>query len=165
MKDFKKEISKIIAKNVELSEEELYQFIEIPKDTTMGDYAFPCFKLAKQMHKAPQIIATELKEKLDLDDSDIIEKIEVAGGYLNFYLNKDSKEEGSKISIGANGLYQLSPLEIGMINTNKMLSIFLMFCPEIASPNCSAIALKDTLQFSKPKSLHIFHLPPMIAYT
>ena len=76
MKDFKKEISKIIAKNVELSEEELYQFIEIPKDTTMGDYAFPCFKLAKQMHKAPQIIATELKEKLDLDDSDIIEKIE-----------------------------------------------------------------------------------------
>lgn len=90
MKDFKKEISKIIAKNVELSEEELYQFIEIPKDTTMGDYAFPCFKLAKQMHKAPQIIATELKEKLDFDDSDIIEKIEVAGGYLNFYLNKDS---------------------------------------------------------------------------
>lgn len=90
MKDFKKEISKIIAKNVELSEEELYQFIEIPKDTTMGDYAFPCFKLAKQMHKAPQIIATELKEKLDLDDSDIIEKIEVEGGYLNFYLNKDS---------------------------------------------------------------------------
>ena len=90
MKDFKKEISKIIAKNVKISEDELYQFIEIPKDTTMGDYAFPCFKLAKQMHKAPQIIATELKEKLDLDDSDIIEKIEVAGGYLNFYLNKDS---------------------------------------------------------------------------
>lgn len=90
MKDFKKEISKIIAKNIELSEEELYQVIEIPKDTTMGDYAFPCFKLAKQMHKAPQIIATELKEKFDFGDSDIVEKIEVAGGYLNFYLNKNS---------------------------------------------------------------------------
>ena len=55
-----------------------------------------------------------------------------------FYLNKDSKEEeGSKISIGANGLYQLSPLEIGMINTNKMLLI-----DKDVSPNMTYLNLR-----------------------
>lgn len=54
-----------------------------------------------------------------------------------FYLNKDSKEEGSKISIGANGLYQLSPLERDMINTNKTLLI-----DKDASPNMTYLNLR-----------------------
>ena len=87
MKDFKKDIAEIMAEKVKLPKEELEQFIEIPKDNTMGDYAFPCFKLAKQMHKAPQVIAEELKEQLDFGGN--IEKVEVVGGYLNFYLNKN----------------------------------------------------------------------------
>lgn len=28
----------------------------------MGDYALPCFKLAKEMKKSPVIIANEIKE-------------------------------------------------------------------------------------------------------
>ena len=86
MKNLKIEIAKLIAKQTELSVEELESFIEIPKDSTMGDYAFPCFKLAKQMRKAPPMIAAELKEKIILDEN--IEKVEVVGGYLNFYINK-----------------------------------------------------------------------------
>ncbi len=86
MKNLKIEIAKLIAKEVDLTIEELESFIEIPKDSANGDYAFPCFRLAKQMHKAPQIIAAELKEKIKLDE--IIEKVEVVGGYLNFFVNK-----------------------------------------------------------------------------
>lgn len=87
MKNLKNEIAKIISKEVELPLEELESYIEIPKDSSMGDYAFPCFKLAKQMHKAPQLIASELKEKIALDNN--IEKTEVVGGYINFYINKN----------------------------------------------------------------------------
>ena len=76
---------KIISKEVQLSIEELESFIEIPKDSTMGDYAFPCFKLAKQMRKAPQMIAAELKDKLNLDG---FEKIENLGPYVNFFVDK-----------------------------------------------------------------------------
>ena len=90
MKNFKQIISKLISKNIDISEKELYTYIETPKDSKNGDYSFPCFRLAKELKKAPQVIANELKEKIDnqIKENDNIEKIEVAGGYLNFYINK-----------------------------------------------------------------------------
>lgn len=84
---FKEYIANLISKATTLDEKELVEYVEIPKDIKMGDYAFPCFRLAKEMKKAPQMIAVELKEKLELD-KDIIEDVEVVGGYLNFYINK-----------------------------------------------------------------------------
>ena len=64
MIDFKKEIAEIIAKNLEgLTEDEIKSMIEIPQDQSMGDYAFPCFRLAKTMRKAPNLIAAELAER------------------------------------------------------------------------------------------------------
>ena len=86
MVNFKKIIAEKIAKVVELNIEEIESYIEIPPNQEMGDYAFPCFKLAKTLRKAPPIIATELKEKIETDSN--IEKIDIAGGYLNFYINK-----------------------------------------------------------------------------
>lgn len=87
MLNFKKEIAKSIAKAVELNEKELETYIEVPKDSTNGDYAFPCFRLAKELKKSPIMIANDIKEKIVLDEN-IIEKIEVVSGYLNFYVNK-----------------------------------------------------------------------------
>ena len=87
MFDFKQEISNKISKIVNINEEELKTYIEIPKDTKNGDYAFPFFRLAKSLKKSPQIIANEIKEKIEVDEA-LIEKIDVAGGYLNFYINK-----------------------------------------------------------------------------
>ena len=87
MISFKQEIAKEIANCVKLDEKELIEFIEIPQNEEHGDYAFPCFRLAKELKKAPQIIATEIKEKIQIN-SDVIEQIEVIGGYLNFYINK-----------------------------------------------------------------------------
>ena len=86
MKNFKQIIAKQISKIINIDEQELTSYIEIPKDTQNGDYAFPCFRLAKELRKAPQVIANEIKEKIELTDE--IEKVEVAGGYLNFFINK-----------------------------------------------------------------------------
>ena len=65
MIDFKDKIAEEISKVLELTKEELKEYIEIPKDTKMGDYALPCFKLAKEMKKSPVIIANEIKEKIE----------------------------------------------------------------------------------------------------
>lgn len=87
MLDFKKEIATAIANVVELNSEELYSFIEVPKDQVNGDYAFPCFRLAKELRKSPMVIADEIKSKIELN-SDVIEKVDVVSGYLNFFVNK-----------------------------------------------------------------------------
>lgn len=88
MKDFKQQIAACFAKVIDMEQEELKNMIEIPKDEKMGDYALPCFRFAKMFAKAPAIIAEELKEKLDITNTDI-EKIETAGGYLNITIKKE----------------------------------------------------------------------------
>ncbi len=101
MIDLKEEIAKAIAKVTEIKQEELKSYIEMPKDTKNGDYAFPCFRLAKELKKAPPVIASEIKEKIEIDQR-VIEKVEIAGGYLNFYINKQiiTKEVLNKIEQG-----------------------------------------------------------------
>ena len=100
MADFKQIIGQAIAKVTNLNEEELESYIEKPKDQKNGDYAFPCFKLAKELRKAPAIIANEIQEKIEID-KEKIEKIEVVGGYLNFYINKNAitKEVLEKVEL------------------------------------------------------------------
>lgn len=88
MINFKNEIAQIISNNTNISCNELEGYIEIPPEDK-GDYAFPCFRLAKELKKAPQAIAEELKTKIESSKNDIIESVEVAGGYLNFYINKN----------------------------------------------------------------------------
>lgn len=89
MIDFKKKIAEEISKTVNIEKEEIETYIEKPIDNKNGDYAFPCFRLAKELKKAPPIIANEIKEKIELDTS-IIEDVQVVGGYLNFYINKET---------------------------------------------------------------------------
>ncbi|MEY8441772.1 arginine--tRNA ligase [Lactobacillaceae bacterium 24-114] len=69
----------------DLKIEEIQDKIERPKDSKNGDYAFPTFFLAKELHKAPQLIASELVEKIN-DDG--FEKVVTAGPYINFFLDK-----------------------------------------------------------------------------
>ena len=110
MIQFKNEIAKEISKATEIEQSEIEGYIEIPKDQNNGDYAFPCFRLAKTLKKAPQAIAEEIKEKIEIDNN-VVEKIEVLGGYINFYINKKvlakevleeiaDKEEYGKAEIG-----------------------------------------------------------------
>ncbi len=87
MINFKEEIAKNVSKATDLDWKTLEEYIEIPKDSKNGDYAFPCFRLAKELKKAPPVIANEIKEKIEIQEP--IEKIEIAGGYLNFYIDKE----------------------------------------------------------------------------
>lgn len=98
MKNLKQIIAKQISKTTNINEKELESYIETPKDSKNGDYAFPCFKLAKELRKAPPAIANEIKEKIEKTEE--IEKIEVVGGYLNFFINKSilAKEVLEEIS-------------------------------------------------------------------
>lgn len=68
-----------------MSVEDIFNLLEKPKSVEHGDVAFPAFSLAKVYRKAPQQIATELGKKVT---SPIVEKVEVVGPYLNFFLNK-----------------------------------------------------------------------------
>ena len=135
MLNFKNEIAKYIANATNIQQNEIESFIEIPKDKNNGDYAFPCFRLAKILKKAPPAIAEEIKEKIEVDEK-YITKIEIAGGYLNFYINKkiqieelfkefsENEEYGkSKIGQGKNIIVEYSspniakPFHIGHLRT------------------------------------------------
>ena len=88
MIDFKKEIAEIIAKNLEgLTEDEIKSMIEIPQDQSMGDYAFPCFRLAKTMRKAPNLIAAELAEKLQGEQ--LFSEISPVNAYVNMFVSRE----------------------------------------------------------------------------
>ena len=83
---FKKQVVSLLAKQTHLKEQEIQSLIEIPPDEKLGDYAFPCFVLAKKQKKAPNLIAEHLAKDIKLPAE--IEKIEAKGPYLNFFVNK-----------------------------------------------------------------------------
>ncbi len=88
MKDYKIEVANALSDlNIALNIEEIYKFIEIPPDKQMGDYAFPCFVLAKELKKAPNIIAQELADQIDLGSN--FEKALPMGPYINFFINRE----------------------------------------------------------------------------
>lgn len=83
----KNQIVNLLSQNIEvLTSEEISQLIEIPPKPEMGDFAFPCFRLAKSYHKAPPMIAQDLKESIG--NQAFLSEIKVVGGYLNFYVDK-----------------------------------------------------------------------------
>ena len=92
MINFKNEIAKAISKVTDIDVKELETYIEIPPNSDLGDYAFPCFKLAKTLRKAPPVIAAEIKENIGID-GEIIQQIDIVGGYLNIHINKETLVE------------------------------------------------------------------------
>ncbi|MGU7919703.1 arginine--tRNA ligase [Streptococcus suis] len=68
-----------------LEVEAIYNLLEKPKSSEMGDIAFPAFSLAKVERKAPQAIAADIVEKLDTTG---FENVVATGPYVNFFLDK-----------------------------------------------------------------------------
>ncbi len=64
---------------------EIEAALEIPPDNKLGDYAFPCFRLAKPLRKAPPVIAQALLAAWDAPETATAEAV---GGYLNFFFNR-----------------------------------------------------------------------------
>jgi len=51
-----------------------------------GDYSLPCFSFAKELKENPNKIANDIMNTVNT--TGIVEKCEVIGGYVNFFLNK-----------------------------------------------------------------------------
>ena len=84
----KNKIIDLLAAQIEgMSKEDISATIEIPPKPEMGDFAFPCFRLAKTMHKATNMIAADIKEAIG--DVDYLDRIEVKGAYLNFFVKTE----------------------------------------------------------------------------
>ncbi len=89
MKDYRQLIAEIIAPYVEgLEVSEIRDMVEVPADSKMGDYAFPCFKLAKLLRKAPPLIAKSIAEQIESDG--IFEKVESVNAYVNMFISRDA---------------------------------------------------------------------------
>lgn len=91
MKDFKQIIAEEIEKATNINKEKILENIGVPKDASNGDYAFPCFILAKELKKSPVAIAEEIKEKIsqNLENIKEISEVSAVNGFLNFKLNKN----------------------------------------------------------------------------
>lgn len=77
---YKQYFAQALAKHIPLSEEELLTMIEIPPENIPGDFAFPCFKLAKLLQKSPQAIAQDLQTKIESEYFSVFFPL---AGYLN----------------------------------------------------------------------------------
>ena len=89
MISYKEQIAQILSAQIEgLEKEEIVNMIETPADSKMGDYAFPCFKLAKILRKAPPMIAKNIAEAVS--DNDIFDKVENVNAYVNMFISKEA---------------------------------------------------------------------------
>ena len=75
---------------VEIAPADIAAALEIPPDTAMGDYAFPCLKLSKALRKAPPMIADALAGAID---APFLSHVESVKGYLNFFFDRATYAE------------------------------------------------------------------------
>ena len=95
--DFKLSIAELIVGGMQsafdaspLTAAEIAAGLEIPPDTAMGDYAFPCFKLSKALRKSPMMISDALAGAIS---ADYLSKVESVKGYLNFFIDRATYAE------------------------------------------------------------------------
>lgn len=112
-----------------LDQEAILNLLEQPKNSDMGDIAFPAFSLAKVERKAPQMIAAEIAEKIN---SQAFEKVVATGPYVNFFLDKaaiseavikEIIEKGSDYAQQTEGKEQNITIDLSSPNIAKPFSV------------------------------------------
>jgi arginyl-tRNA synthetase len=121
------EIIKQLFKHLNIDKQQLNSMLETPPSPELGDYAFPCFTLAKTLKKSPNEIAQDLAKKIVSKE---FEKVEAKGPYVNFFLNKQKITEQTLSKIlkerdkyGSQKIKEKSLVETPGPNTNKPLHI------------------------------------------
>lgn len=87
--EIKEAIAELLSKQVKLKKEEIINYLEVPKEQNLGDFAFPCFKLSSILKKNPVEIAKQLEKELKPKNN--ITQIRAVGPYLNFFVDKISE--------------------------------------------------------------------------
>lgn len=89
MIDYKQQIAELLSSVLEeMDQETIANILEVPADETMGDYAFPCFRLAKIFRKAPPLIAADIATKIS--DNPLFAKVEQVNAYVNMFLSREA---------------------------------------------------------------------------
>lgn len=123
--------------------EEIAGYIEVPPDTTLGDYALPCFFLAKVLRNSPVKIAESLKAQFATDE--IIEECSAVGGYLNFKVNRKAftkdllteiEEKGDRYGAQSIGAGKTVCIDYSSINIAKPFHIGHLSTTVIGSALC-----------------------------
>ena len=84
---FEKELSNALAVDG-LTVQDVENALETPKEAKLGDICLPCFKFARTMHIAPPAIAQKLLPRVE--SLPFVEKVEVVGGYLNVFFDRNT---------------------------------------------------------------------------
>lgn len=83
---FKEQISRLLSSLTGMEPQEVASSLEVPPEADLGEYAFPCYTLARLWKRPPQVIAAELAAKIEA--AKYLEKVRNVGPYLNFYINR-----------------------------------------------------------------------------
>lgn len=112
-----------------LDQEAILNLLETPKNSEMGDIAFPAFSLAKVERKAPQMIAADIAAKIN---SQAFEKVVATGPYVNFFLDKSAIsgavikeviEKGANYAQQTEGQEQNITIDLSSPNIAKPFSV------------------------------------------
>ena len=117
---FKDKLAKTISEHFKIRFEEVVNLIEIPPNPSLGDFAFPCFSLAKELKKSPVIIA---KENQNIS-ANFLREVKAVGPYLNFFLKNEAVSERLKdFNLNFDEKKETVLVESPSPNTNKPLHL------------------------------------------
>jgi arginyl-tRNA synthetase len=117
---FKEDLAKVLSKKFNLTTNEVLKLIEIPPNQALGDFAFPCFSLAKELKKSPMQIASDNQDI----KANFLEEVNATGPYLNFFVKKDALANKLKtLSFDFKHQNQTVLVESPSPNTNKPLHL------------------------------------------
>lgn len=114
----------------ELNEEQILALLETPKDSSLGDLAFPCFNLAQKRKKNPAQIAQEIAQQVKPLPG--ISKIQSMGPYLNFFtdyasivskLMQNITKQGENYGSNKRGKSKKFMIEFSQPNTHKAFHV------------------------------------------
>lgn len=113
---------------------DIFKTLEQPPEQKLGDYAFPCFKLAKALKTNPNELANKIKATIEAKNSQWISHLELKGAFLNTFINQQT----------------LAKTFIPTILSGENFSAF--------SENSPKKSIRTMIEFSQPNTHKEFHV-------